>query len=904
MASGDKGEVVIKISGDPEEFFEAMGLTKKSAENLNENLKNVSKAAAAAFAAFTGEILLSAHAFEESDKAARALTQSLQNQGIYSDALLESYKQQASELQHLTGVDDDAIIKNQALLQGFLGNTEITKELTKAVLDLAEGSGKDLTTAFELVGKAAQGHTAGLQKLGITVDENGSKQQILAEIVEKVNGRFKDQATAANQGLGGLRGLSAAFSDLQEDIGAHFAPVLGQAIKLLTSLFETAKKHEGLISFLAGAIAAGAAISGLVAAIAGGIVAFASISTAAATLGIALTPLLGPIGLIIAGVAALAGGIAYLSTRTAEAKEPLSDLRDQIKKSIVTIGDLQEKLNNAKSAGFDKSAAIVQKQIDDEKAKITELEAAYRKLAIAKKNNGQDPAAQAAAEKAQAEEKAAFERRRQLQIAQNELALLESQRGSKELIDLKKKEVETLTKIQDDKYKESRAALKENLDEIRKLETQAAADSVQRQSSLQTDILAKDRQFQALNAEQKKAFLRKYEQEFQASLDTQRTAEEKAVKESIQRDIDRQNALLKNKQKFGDALGTIESTFGLNIFLDVGKGAQGAADAITKIAGTIADTIVPGLGGFVSGVLSFLAQGPEKVKEMVSSFVAAIPGVITTIVSSIPAIFEGLQAGLLSLFGDLDTLLPAFIQKMLDGASAFITGILSSLPDIALGLLDGAIQAITAIVERAPQVISKLVEDAPKIIATLVEKVPDIITKLIFELPRLIQELAIQLPYLIQVLGSLMPRIAFELTAALIKEAPNILKGFLEEMLKLPEKIFEQIKQVFNVGGNIVKDIGKALGFAEGGVVPGSGTGDTVPIMATPGELIVPPQNFDEVVSAVAASRSGGGAGAGGSQEIHVTTAIGFDGREASQVLTARQIEDRALGISREAAFA
>lgn len=46
------------------------------------------------------------------------------------------------------------------------------------------------------------------------------------------------------------------------------------------------------------------------------------------------------------------------------------------------------------------------------------------------------------------------------------------------------------------------------------------------------------------------------------------------------------------------------------------------------------------------------------------------------------------------------------------------------------------------------------------------------------------------------------------------------------------------------------------LGFAEGGIVPGVGNKDSVPILATPGELIVPKSNFKDVQD----SLSGGGA--------------------------------------------
>ena len=107
------------------------------------------------------------------------------------------------------------------------------------------------------------------------------------------------------------------------------------------------------------------------------------------------------------------------------------------------------------------------------------------------------------------------------------------------------------------------------------------------------------------------------------------------------------------------------------------------------------------------------------------------------------------------------------------------------------------------------------------------------------------------------------------------------------------------------VGAAVAVQIGQIISakppkMADGGMIMGgiSGT-DSVPAMLMPGELVVPTRNFEEVVGAVGGGRDdeifGGG---GGATQI----VIGFDGEEASQVLTAKQIENQALGISREEA--
>lgn len=106
------------------------------------------------------------------------------------------------------------------------------------------------------------------------------------------------------------------------------------------------------------------------------------------------------------------------------------------------------------------------------------------------------------------------------------------------------------------------------------------------------------------------------------------------------------------------------------------------------------------------------------------------------------------------------------------------------------------------------------------------------------------------------------------------------------------------------------EQIGKVVSAQRGGIVPGFNRGfDEVPALLQPGELVVPTNNFNEVISAVAAQRAavataGGDAGAieavsgGGSEPAAIV--IGFDGPEAEKVLTQRRTEASALGTLRE----
>lgn len=98
-------------------------------------------------------------------------------------------------------------------------------------------------------------------------------------------------------------------------------------------------------------------------------------------------------------------------------------------------------------------------------------------------------------------------------------------------------------------------------------------------------------------------------------------------------------------------------------------------------------------------------------------------------------------------------------------------------------------------------------------------------------------------------------------------------------------------------GGEQLANVKKARkGLLVTGGIPGM---DSVPVIAQQNELISPAQNFEEVIGSVRAKRAaedlGGGFGGGVTHLV-----VSYDSEEASQIVTVRQNEDTALGISRD----
>lgn len=261
-------------------------------------------------------------------------------------------------------------------------------------------------------------------------------------------------------------------------------------------------------------------------------------------------------------------------------------------------------------------------------------------------------------------------------------------------------------------------------------------------------------------------------------------------------------------EKFQNAISGLFS----GVFSNLAKGAAGAKDAVIGVVKGIGASFGP-IGVAIGEIVGFLAEGPEKVREMVQEFFKAIPDIIAGIIEAIPVLIEELALQLPIIVEKLAEILPPAIEK-----------------------------AVLALIEAAPRIINALVIRIPAIAI------------------RFAIALAAQAPF-----------IALKITAAMIAEQPKIAKEFvkslIEEMKKSISEVFDSIGGIFGGGGgeggggrgavsNIAAvatgGISKAFGFADGGTVPGNAPfTDRVNAALTPGEVVIPRANGNSVKDSI-----------------------------------------------------
>lgn len=459
---GATGELLIKISGDIKSYEDALKKAQAKTEDLSDALKDVTKIAAVGFAALTAEVILSVHAFNESEQASRQLSQALQNQGIYSKALLEDYKRQASKLQELTGLSDESIMSAQAIVQAQLGQIKVTDQMTKAIANLSAGMHINLESAAELIAKGVDGHTMALKKNGIEIDEHLTRQERVEQIIARVNAKYRDFAEAQGKGELAMAKFKAQFSELQEKLGEKFEPLITTIINAMTSFFKVLQ-DPAMVNFVSGLIAAGVTFTGLITAAGSALVAFLAFKAVLIAAGTTMAAIASPALIVVGAIALLAVGIGLLVAKWdviwPRMQAAFAGFAEFMRTALnglakVLYGTFNFKFDMLKEGLADLKSALSKSLTEYNSVldgKFKEQQDAQKKHNRAMQD-GNDAAAAERLRKKQEHEQAVAD----LEAANRELQILEEQRASEVLIEAKKAEIEQRKLLADEHFKGDR----------------------------------------------------------------------------------------------------------------------------------------------------------------------------------------------------------------------------------------------------------------------------------------------------------------------------------------------------------------------------------------------------------------------------------------------------------------
>ena len=236
----DTRTLKLSLLADVNKFLNGMDKAEKGTKNLNSKIGKYSKAMAKSFAVAgvaAGALAVkigvdSVKAAAEDEKSSRILAQQLEKTLGANSALTASVEDYISKTQLRVGVQDDKLRPSFARLVRSTKDAAEAQKLLNLALDISVATGKPLETVSNALGKAYDGNSASLGRLGLGLDDSILKAKdfdVIGKELTKTFGGFADKEAESLEGQ--LRIVNIRFDELKEGLGKQLLPVVADVLE-------------------------------------------------------------------------------------------------------------------------------------------------------------------------------------------------------------------------------------------------------------------------------------------------------------------------------------------------------------------------------------------------------------------------------------------------------------------------------------------------------------------------------------------------------------------------------------------------------------------------------------------------------------------------------------------------
>jgi hypothetical protein len=291
MAGRNAYEVIVKILADASKATTEFQKAEKSAERMAKKTSDSMKLAKidtermAKQATIAGGVMIAAgttmalglsrtvKSAQEAEAAQLRLRNTIQGSANLGPRAMAAFEGQAKAIQSMTVASDEAVMGVQSML-GQMGMTQRqVLQLTPLVVDLSRKMGVDFNSAAKAVGKAVDGNTAGLKRMGVVVDATKAKVDPFTATVEALRAAAGGFAVQEGQTFAGQMAiLNNQADELKESLGrgvlsvmTKLLPAVNTAAGAFVNLDDATGGTVGSIAALGTGltIAGGAALAGV-----------------------------------------------------------------------------------------------------------------------------------------------------------------------------------------------------------------------------------------------------------------------------------------------------------------------------------------------------------------------------------------------------------------------------------------------------------------------------------------------------------------------------------------------------------------------------------------------------------------------------------------------------------------
>ena len=247
----------LALLADTKNFIDGLDKADRETKTFSNKLDDALQKGAAAFLAVGAAAGVMAvkigidavKAAVEDEKAQKSLAITLRNTTKATDAQVKAVEDFIDKTARATGVADDQL---RPSLDRLLRSTQdITKaqKLQTLALDISAGTGKDLATVTEALGKAYDGNLGALKRIGVPLDENIIKTKDFNAATKALSETFAGQADAAAETFAGrMARIKITIDETKEQLGQALLPLLERFATFATD--QLAPALQGLVDGL------------------------------------------------------------------------------------------------------------------------------------------------------------------------------------------------------------------------------------------------------------------------------------------------------------------------------------------------------------------------------------------------------------------------------------------------------------------------------------------------------------------------------------------------------------------------------------------------------------------------------------------------------------------------------
>jgi hypothetical protein len=232
----------LSILGDVSDLAKSLKTAGGDVDSFGDKIGKAGKvigaafvAAAAAAGAYAIKIgIEGVKAAVEDEKAQTQLALALENATGATTAQIAATEQSILKMSLATGVADDQLRPALGRLVRSTGDTEQAQKLLAQALDISTATGKPLETVANALGRAYDGNTTALGKLGIGLSAAELKTMSFEQVSGRLTTLFGGAAAAnADTYAGKIARVQVAFDEAKETVGAALLPILDKLLQFI-----------------------------------------------------------------------------------------------------------------------------------------------------------------------------------------------------------------------------------------------------------------------------------------------------------------------------------------------------------------------------------------------------------------------------------------------------------------------------------------------------------------------------------------------------------------------------------------------------------------------------------------------------------------------------------------------